>query len=227
MTTTRVCVLTANLVTPPFDPLVPYAGQDLPPSVEMTRIVFTDSNFPPRTKSMTPRLQARIPKMFGWQMCPGFDVYIWVDASCALLHKDSVRWFLEQLGNYDIAVFQHPDRRSISEEAQFLFTKLEKNNKYLVPRYKGEDLIGQMAEIKLDVDFEDRSLYASTAFIYRNTFAVRNVLKEWWYHTSRYHSIDQLSLPYVLWRHNINVIVIEQNYLKCPYITYTRNQRGG
>jgi hypothetical protein len=58
---------------------------------------FTDANFPPRPLAMTSRLQAGIPKMFGWQLRPGHDVYIWIDASRGLLRDDSVAWFLEQL----------------------------------------------------------------------------------------------------------------------------------
>jgi len=219
--TTRVAVITANLGS--FDRLQDYAGQDLPPSVEMTRVIFTDSNFPPRTHSLTPRLQARIPKMFGWQMCPGYDYYIWVDASCALLDRNSVAWFLKHLtkGCYEIALFRHPDRHSIREEADFLRLKLAEHNKYLTPRYAGEDIDGQLAEIMSDPLYKDDVLYASTALAYADTRLVRSALKEWWYHTSRYHSIDQLSLPYVV--RNLTIGHLDGSYLDCPYLTYTRN----
>ena len=45
-------------------------------------------------------------------------------------------------------------------------------------------------------------------------------MKEWFYHTSRFHSIDQLSLPYVI--KDLKVNVIPDNYMKCKYLEFTR-----
>ena len=65
-------------------------------------------------------------------------------------------------------------------------------------------------------------LFASTAFVYKDSPAVRAALKEWWYHTSRYHSIDQLSLPWAI--RDLKVRVIPDDYLKTPYLEYVRNK---
>jgi len=163
--------------------------------------------------------------MFGWEMLPDYDCYIWVDASCTLLHPESVAWFLEQLGNADIAVFKHPDRISIQDEYEFLQRKLEEGNKYLVMRYENELLHEQYIAIKRDPSYMDDKLYASTAFIYKNTETIRLMLREWWVHTSRYHSIDQLAFPYVLWKSGCFVNVINEDYRKCLHIIYTRNKQ--
>ena len=218
----KVCVVSANMGY--FDPPMKWYEQVLPENVDVCDFVcWTDENFPPRTNSMTPRLQARIPKMFGWQMSPGYDVYLWVDSSCSLLHEESVAWFLERLGSAQAVFFRHPDRKTVKEEAGFLSFKLAEGNRYLTPRYAGELLEAQMAELLAGPDWEDDLLIASTAFAYRNHTWVHEMLKEWWYHTSRYHSIDQLSLPYVLKRSMLKYNLIEENYMKTPYLTYTRN----
>ena len=219
----RVALISANLGS--FDTVVEHCEQKLPYGVELTVKRFTDDNFPPRSCAMTPRLQARIPKMFGWDMVPLHDYYIWVDASCALLHEESVAWFLKKVEHADIAVFKHPDRNSIREEYLFIKSKIEEGNKYITRRYKNELLSEQYEVIKQDRFFFDNKLYASTAFIYHNVAQVRQMLREWWVHTSRYHSVDQLALPYVLEKSFCKVNVIEDNYLKCPYLTYTRNLR--
>jgi len=187
-------------------------------SVEYDQFRFTDKNFPPRYNSMTPRLQARIPKCFGWQMVPDYKYYLWVDSAAALLHKDSVKWFLEQLGDNDIAVFKHPNRKTIDEEAGYLLTRLSAKDAYITSRYDGELLDDQMAEI----NDPNLPLYGTTAFIYRDTYDVRNMLKEWWYHISRFHTIDQISLPYVLNQFPVKVSVIE-DYIN-PYFTPTRKK---
>lgn len=212
----KIAVITASLGN--FDIIHPYCKQSLP----YDYYAFTDKNFPPRFNSMTPRLQARIVKMFGWQMVPLHDYYIWVDASCILSDKDSVKWFLEKCQGVDMAVFKHPNRGTIQEEADYLKERLKINDPYITSRYKNELIDEQLAEIKNNKGFSDQNLFASTAFVYRNIPKVQNVMKEWWYHTSRYHSIDQLSLPYVLMTQRCSVRIVPENYLKIPYLKQVR-----
>src|ERR1035437_88783 len=98
----RIAILSANLGgfdTTPQEPV----KQDL--AVTFHR--FTDKDFPPII-GLSSRFQYRIPKMFGWQMFPGYDIYIWLDSSMSLQRSDSVQWLLDQLGNADMAFFKHP-----------------------------------------------------------------------------------------------------------------------
>lgn len=213
----KICLISANLGD--FERNFVENGSQ---SVKIDTFRFTDENFLPRDKSMTPRLQARIPKMFGWQMVPNYDIYIWVDGSCALLNTDSVKWLVEKLGDADIALLRHPNRKSIQQEADYLKERLTHDNQYIIPRYKNELIDEQLAEIHADKDFIDDKLFASTVMIYRNNARVRAMMKEWWYHTSRYHSIDQLSLPYAIFKSGCRINVIRESYMKTPYITYTR-----
>ncbi len=171
----RLLIYTANLGN--FDKRQENEEQELTEginSIEYWRC--TDSDFPPRFNAMTPRLQARIVKMFAWQMKPGFDYYLWVDSSCRLPRADSARWFMEQLWNKDIAVFKHPTRKTIQEEADYLKERLElektgKKPPYVLPRYENEDIDGQLTEVNPQAE-----LYASTAFIYKNTAAVQRII---------------------------------------------------
>lgn len=216
----KIAVVTANMGS--FDKPVEYVKQ----SVDYDFYEFTDENFPPRICSMTPRLQARIPKMFSWQMCPGYDYYIWVDRSSSLQHVDSVKWFIEQCKDVDIAVFQHPMRNTIQEEAAYIAKRLSRNCEYIVPRYKNELIDEQLAVIQGDKDFVDDHLFASTAFIYHNSTKTQDMMVQWWYHTSRFHSVDQLSLPYVIWKSgcSFNMMKIKQgrNLIRTPYLSLVR-----
>lgn len=206
----RVAVITANLGD--FDKEKDPVEQTVP--FDFYR--FTDENFKWRNRAMTSRLQARIVKTFGWQMVPEHQFYLWVDSSCQLSHPDSVKWFYDQMGMNDVVVFKHPNRNTIGEEEQYLKKRLANHCPYLTPRYENELLDEQMAEI----NDPNLPLYASTAFMYRNTYDVKKMLKEWWYHISRYHTIDQLSFPHVL--KNLKVGVIPDSYLKTPYLKYVR-----
>lgn len=216
----KVALFSANLGS--FDKPVEHAKQELPEGVELTSHRFSDKDIPPRFNAMTPRLQARIVKMFGWQMLPGHDYYIWVDSSCALAQPDSLKWFLEQCKDVDIAVFKHPHRSTVQEEADYLKERLVleregKKQKYILPRYENELIDEQLAEVD-----PEAQLFASTAFIYKDSPVVRKAMKEWFYHTSRYHIIDQLGLPQAI--KNLKVRVIPENYLKVPYLQYVRNK---
>lgn len=217
----KLLIHSANLGN--FDKPQDNVEQLLPEGIDrIDTFRWTDTNFPPRFNSMTPRLQARIPKMFAWQMKPDYDYYLWVDASCRLPREDSVKWFMEQLGGYDIAVFKHNKRNTVQEEADYLKDRLEleksgKKKPYVLPRYEGERIDDQLAAVEPSAE-----LYASTAFIYKNDTPARDLLTIWWLHTSLYHSIDQLSLPTAVEHSKADVKVIREDYLKCKYLEYTR-----
>jgi len=218
----KIAVITAN--TGNFEK----PGEHVKQSLACDFYCFDDKNFPPRFNAMTPRLQARIPKMFGYQMAPNYDYYIWIDSSCILSHKDSVKWFIEHLTDSEtyvhMAVLKHPNRSTIRQEADYLKERLAKDCTYITPRYKAELIDEQMKEIESDKGFVDTNLFATTAFVYKNHKRVYKLLKEWWYHTSRYHIIDQLSLPYAIWKSSCNVRIVDHDYTKSEYMKYVRNK---
>lgn len=203
-------ILSANLGS--FDKPVEPVAQN----VDFTYHCFTDKDFPPIT-GLTPRFQYRIPKLFGWQMFPGYDIYLWLDASMSLTREDSLQWFLNKLGDADMALFKHPWRNSIKEESDHIEEYLSKEDKYLTPRYKNGLHKEQLADIQKDKDYVDDKLFASTAFIYRDSEDVRDVLRMWWLHQSRYYTCDQLALPYVA--RGVTVNTIEDNLFKSKFIT--------
>ena len=220
----KVALLTAILggnFDEPFDP----APQRKPEGVtDIAYHRWTDDDFPPIT-GLTPRLQYRIPKLFGWQMFPGYDVYIWLDGACTFKRDDCVEWFLQQLGEKDMVLFRHPNRRSMRQETDHIEEKLSINHPYIVPRYKNGLHKEQLAECMSNPQFEDKVLYASTIFVYRNTPKVQGALKSWWYHQSRYYTCDQIALPYVLWEHDIDVHRIDENHYKLGYVSLVSHHR--
>lgn len=205
-----------------FDPTPTCAPQTVPDDVQVHHHVFTDENFPHRVSSMTPRLQARIPKCFAWDMEPtlGADYYIWVDSSYSITRPDAVRWFLDRCkGTTDAAFFLHPNRRTPMEEAAYLKFRIQDGDPYLTSRYLGEDLTGQIRAID---HAAEPPLFASTFFIYRNTSKVTAFLTEWWVHISRFHTVDQLALPHLVRKHGLNVLHLSENIYTFPYLTRVR-----
>lgn len=212
----KPAILTANLGG--FDKKMENVEQ----SVEYDFYRLTDVNFPPRSCSMTPRLQARLAKMFGWQMITDHDVYIWIDSSCIFAERDSIEWFVKQCQDVDMVVFKHPNRSTIQQEADYLKHRLEIGCPYITPRYKNELIDDQLDEIKADTEYVDNLLIASTVMVFKNNPRVKAMFKEWWYHTTRYHTDEQLSLPYAIWKTGCTIKVIPDSYLKIKYLKYVR-----
>jgi len=213
----RVCILSANLGS--FDKVVEPVEQELPEGIESVSYhCFTDEDFPPIT-GLTPRLQYRIPKLFGWEMYPGYDIYLWLDGSVSLRRPDCLKWYVQQLGDGDMAFFKHPSRRNARQETAHIEEHLQRGKPYITTRYKNGLHKEQLAEILSDRDFKDDKLYASTVFIYRDSEKVRDALKLWWLHQSRYFTCDQIVLPYVLWKCNLKVNTFNEPIYKSGYIS--------
>lgn len=219
----KLLVLTANLGD--FDKtLLPVPQVDLK-GVDLSFQDVTDKQFPPIT-GLSPRLQYRIPKLFGWQMFPGYDTYLWYDGSMSLQHTKSIEWFIEQLGDADAAFFKHPWRNSIYEEVQHIEEKLRERNDYIVSRYENglhKEMLDQIYQE--DKSYRDHWLFASNVFIYRNTANVRRTLADWWYYQSRYYTCDQVHLPYVLYKNSLDINIINENVFKSQYVSLVSKHR--
>lgn len=220
MSKNRIAVISASLGG--FDAVAAHVMQ----SLEYDYHVFTDDNFPPRDKAMTSRLQAKIPKCFGWQMAPGYDYYLWLDGSLVLTSPDAVKYFYDQVQDYDMVMFKHPRRNTVKWEGRYLQRGLRQGSRYLVDRYKNELLEEQMVEIAGDAGFVDDLLVSGGVFMYKNTLGVQQMLKQWWYHISRYLVMDQCSLAYVLKQSRLKINVRPDNvYVDCPYVRHCGHAR--
>lgn len=196
-----------------FDTLVDPVEQ----TVKATFKRWTDDNFPPIT-GLTGRAQYRIPKTHGWQMLPDYDYYLWLDGAVSLEREDCLEWYLDQLGDSDIALFNHPFRKSIEEEVDHIEDHLARNRPYITQRYKGGLHREFLTRIRGE-RYPDTTLYASTAFIYRNTPRMQSVLTDWWYLGTRYFTCDQVQLPYVLWKYNIRVKELDASIYDTKYLS--------
>ncbi len=220
----EIAILQANLRN--FDTnLKEPVDQTLPEGIDEIRYHrWTDENFPP-IADLPGRFQYRIPKLFGWQMLPGYDYYIWLDGLCTFLRDDCATYYLSQLGDADIAFFAHPNRKSIKEEVDHLETYLnrtkgtKRGQDYVLARYKNGLHKEQYNDILLDKDFVDDALYATTTFIYRDSEKVRDLMRMWWLHQSRYYTCDQVVLPYLLWKYGLDVVEFDQPIYKSGYMS--------
>ena len=209
----KVIILTANLGN--FDTPVDPVKQNLPLGCKLDFHRFTDEDFAPIT-GLTPRMQYRIPKMFGWEMAPGYDVYIWLDGTFTLDNEDSLKWFLEQLHGTDAAFFTHPARHSVQEEVEHIEDHLARNRPYITSRYKN-GLHREQLEV-LKQSYLDNLLLTSTAFIYKNNDRLHSMMAKWWFYSTRYYTCDQVNLPYAIKKSGLYYNVIKEDQYKIPWL---------
>lgn len=179
-----------------------------PQTLDCAYHLFTDENFPPRTNAMLPRLQAKIPKMFAWQLLPDHDYYLWLDGSIKLADPKAAQYFYDQVQGFDVAVLKHETHVNVKHEWRYTKNGIYQKNRYLYPRYKDEFVYELFNVIKDDPDFVDDSLYIGGLFVYRNTPAVHEMMKNWWYFVSRYLIQDQVSWTYVLKKSGLKIKVL-------------------
>jgi hypothetical protein len=217
----KVAVLSANLgnFDTPYEPVI----QDVY-NAHVCYHTFTDADFPP-IAGLTPRLQYRIPKLFGWEMMPGYDMYMWLDGSSGFSGKDGLWWYMTQLKGYDMVLHKHWMRSTVAQEVKHIEDKLAQKSTYIVKRYNNGLHRQQYEIMKGDKGWSDTVLYASTVFMYRNTRKVQDMLKDWWYYQSRYFTCDQVVLPYVLYKHTIKVREIEKGPYDAGYISLVSSHK--
>lgn len=214
-----------------FDSPVPPTDQELPDGIERVDYhCFTDADFPP-IADLPGRFQYRIPKLFAWQMLPGYDYYLHLDGEWTLKRPDSLKWYMEQLGHGDIALYAHPNRSTIKDEVQHIDDYLNRRRgtksgqDYIISRYKNGLHKEQLADIQLDQDFVDDRLYASTVMFYKDSEEMRDTMRLWWLHQSRYYTCDQVVLPYILDKSDIVVKTLGEQIYKTGHMSKTGHHR--
>jgi len=218
----RVALLSANLgKTVDIDLHNRHTKQIGIDGVAVDAYHFTRENMILRTNALTPRMQTKIPKMLGFEIKPGYDFYIWVDANITLKKPDSIYWLLSHLmGGSDIVLFKHSDNETIQQEAEFVKQLMEGGHKHIIARYMHEPMDEQVEAYLADPDFEDNELYSSSIVVMRNTPKMQTTMRDWFYHCARYSIQDQISLPYVLKKHECKVNKIDGYIFDCDYLEY-------
>ena len=140
------------------------------------------------------RRHAKLVKVLGWMLVPGYDYYIWQDSGCEV-HMDPVQLVNTYLGpDKDMALWHHPDRDCAYAEA------------LKVVEYGYEDVrVAQACETFLrSVNWPPHAgLFEMSSFIYRNSFKMQQAMLAWWELICKYSSRDQIMFPYVRHTHDI------------------------
>jgi len=124
------------------------------------------------------------------------DIYIWIDSNIKLL-VDKEQLVDEFLGGSDIGLFKHPERNTIEEELGAI--QIHRNKHYEKVRWQVLDYINKY-------NFRDnKGLYECGVLIIRDNKKTKKFCEDWWEQIKKYSVRDQISFPYILSKHNINI----------------------
>ncbi len=152
---------------------------------------------------LQPRIRAKRHKMFA---PVGADVTIWIDASLQLGNaRRFVDFCLAALGNEDLALFAHPERTNIREEAEASLT-------HHVNKYAGLPVREQAEHYHKNGLPEQHQLYAGGVVVRRSSSTrLEKFNRDWWCECQCWTPQDQISLPWVLACNDIVPAIIPGN----------------
>lgn len=199
-----------------YDTLKPVAGADKLREQGIDLICFTDDvnlshpdwqmrRMPARHAH--PRLDAKYYKLLPHLVLPEYDDTLWLDASFEIEDARCAETLFAYLDDAPLALFLHPERGCLYEEAEFCRT---------MPKYADQDIAGQVKHYREAGLPERFGLFAGGIIGRRNDDAnVRSLNEQWMAENLRFTYQDQLSLAYLLWKMSLKPSVFRQ-YLWRP-----------
>ena len=142
-----------------------------------------------------PTRSSRFHKILPHLVLPQYDYTIWIDANMELVTSSFVADVLEHLADAPLALFAHPDRGSVYEEAEFSAQ---------LPKYAKEPNLEQVRHYRRQGLPDDTGLFACGVLARaRGRRKLEAIAWPWMLENLLWSHLDQLSLPYLLWRYEV------------------------
>lgn len=158
--------------------------------------------------SSHPRLEAKYWKMFAALLLPAHDFTVWIDGSFLIHSPSFVAEAVACIGESGIAMFPHPWRDCIYDEADASVGLL---------KYQGLPIYDQVAEYRKEGHPEHWGLWATGAIARANTAAVDDLMEAWWAENEKWTYQDQLSFPVVCRRMGVRPDVFPHHLVTNPW----------
>jgi hypothetical protein len=149
-------------------------------------------------KEFKGRRNAKIYKILPHLFVPDYDYYFWVDSTHEVI-LDPHHVISNIICNAEIALFKHPHRNCVYDEARELI-KL---------KYDNIENIERQINFYLTNNYPaNNGLYELPCSIRKNTPRINALNLMWWEIISKYSSRDQISLPYAMSQFGINPFIL-------------------
>jgi len=172
--------------------------------------------------TLDPVRKCRMVKTLPHRFFAGYDYSVWVDGSIDII--DDVRKLIEQYDRPSMLCFKHPLRSCIYVEGQACID---------VGKDDPETITRQLDGYRQQGFPEQAGLIESNALVRRhNDPDLVEVMEDWWHEIKTRSRRDQLSLPYVLRKHDYQVTLMGEDNVTGPspffrLRMHTRHGDGG
>ena len=194
-----------------------------------TRIIVPDY---PRY-DFNPRLRAKYFKIQIHRLCEvrRYRWLVWADGSVMFKRLDFWRQRADALARLParrrILLVPHPERRTITEEFDYVEAEIRFGNEYMRSRYAQEKMPEQMAHFRRRGWDLNAKLWCGTTWMVENNDGVRRALDEWWDQNLRYGIMDQLSLPVALAEHGVEPQALDVHLWDNEYFKFIGHPASG
>lgn len=181
------------------------------------RQLHTNWNLITESNQLHPRLAAKRAKCTPWHYVDA-GVTIWLDASASIINGNHLKSYcLDLLATNDIVVWKHwSDRKDIMEEAMFCKDW---------PKYQDQPLIEQVEHYRARGLPYPSGLWECGLVAMRHTPKMKEFGEDWLYHNQMWSLQDQLSFPYLAWKHDLK-IGAPKTRLEVDFIAYHKHNRS-
>lgn len=205
---TKIAIVTANIGN--FDNAKGVCKQ----SVEFDYHYYDENNLPFPLPNLNNRLKSKYLKLQTHRFLPGYEMYIWLDASIKVNGGNFAETFVDQIKDHDAALYGHVERNNVYEEIEYIDTEIRKGNPYLVTRYASQQLVKEAlfyAKNKLPFDYP---LYNCYTFARMNNEKTNKCFDEWWKRCIEFSNFDQAMFSYVAWEADLKINKIQYDELR-------------
>jgi hypothetical protein len=142
-----------------------------------------------------PTRASRFPKILPWLVLPEYEHTIWIDANMRLKTEAFADEVLACLDNGAMALFAHPDRATVAAEAE---------HSARMSKYADEPNLEQATAYRRKGFPDDVGLFACGVIARnRDNHDLDVIGWPWMIENLVWSHLDQLSLPYVIWRYGV------------------------
>lgn len=182
----KIALITANIGN--FDVVREIPKQTVP----FDHFYYTGENlyFPGHT--IDNRLKAKIPKIIPHKIPEllMYDYFIWIDANIQITSDKFVELFIGS--TTDFIISNHPSRKTIYEEADFIISQLKGDSRYLKARYEINSIKKEMEHINKEI-IDAEGLYYCGVFGRYNYRKINDMCERWYLDNVLFTNFDQLN----------------------------------
>lgn len=187
----KVAILTANIGN--FDEIKGIPRQ----TIDVDYYCYFDNNLPFPLPNLNNRLKSKYVKIQTHRFLPQYDAYIWIDGRVEITADVFCEEIIKGLGDNDVAIFGHPERKVVLEEYAYMREEMKAGNHYLISRYGNQKLSEELLFIAKEEGNEfSFPLYACTIFARRNNPETNEAFNEWWRRCIEFSYFDQTMFSY-------------------------------